>query len=356
MCEVELEEKYRALVQGKTILESTLHANLAEHLNSEIGLGTITSIYTAKEWLRGSFLFQRLQKNPNHYSLGKDDNQTWEERVDDLVLQSVEKLRQTQLIETPADGTRGDELVSTDFGDIMSKLYIRQSTALNKLRRHSDIRFEIKKLDKTADKVFLLIQAVLGGISLNSPEYKSADSQPQLEVFGIFRHVTRIARAIVEVGVFKQLGAQVKYGLELLRCLTAKAWEDRPVVLRQLEQIGEKSIKVLAENGIVSIAQLLNQDALRIETLLNRRPPFGLELLASARELPQHSLTITQVGVTSDAGKSPVEVELSIQCGVDQLSDHQRSKFKKPKGRNEGMTVVLTISSDMELFDYRRIA
>ncbi|KAG6898259.1 hypothetical protein C0992_000704 [Termitomyces sp. T32_za158] len=119
ICETELEQKYRALVQGKTILESTLHTNLAEHLNSEIGLGTITSIPTAKAWLRGSFLFQRLQKNPNHYSLGKDDNQTWEERVDELVLQSVEKLRQTQLVE---NGPRGDELISTDFGDIMSKV------------------------------------------------------------------------------------------------------------------------------------------------------------------------------------------------------------------------------------------
>ncbi|KAG5354056.1 hypothetical protein C0989_009754 [Termitomyces sp. Mn162] len=263
ICETELEQKYRTLVQGKTILESTLHTNLAEHLNSEIGLGTITSISTAKTWLRGSFLFQRLQKNPNHYSLGKDDNQTWEERVDELVLQSVEKLRQTQLV---INGPRSDQLISTDFGDIMSKLYIRQSTmgliltlperltlreiALNKLRKHPDIRFELTRVEKTADKVFLLIQAVLGGISLNTPEYKSADSQPQLEAFGIFRHVSRIARAVVEVGVFKQLGGQVKYGLELLRCLTAKAWEDRPIVLRQLEQIGEKSIKVEPSQSI----------------------------------------------------------------------------------------------------------
>lgn len=118
ICETELEQKYRDLVQGKTILESTLHTNLAEHLNSEIGLGTIRSISTAKAWLRGSFLFQRLQKNPNHYSLGKDDNQSWEERVDELLLQSIEKLRQTQLVE---NGPRGDELISTDFGDIMSK-------------------------------------------------------------------------------------------------------------------------------------------------------------------------------------------------------------------------------------------
>ena len=122
LCEQDLENKYRALVQGKTILESSLHANLSEHLNSEIGLGTITSIASAKEWLRGTFLFQRIRKNPKHYSIGKDDNQTWEDKIEELVTQSVAKLRETRLIE--AGGIEGDngELVSTEYGDIMSKV------------------------------------------------------------------------------------------------------------------------------------------------------------------------------------------------------------------------------------------
>jgi ATP-dependent DNA helicase HFM1/MER3 len=64
-------------------------------------------------------------------------------------------------------------------------------------------------------------------------------------------------KAAVEVAIAKKLGAQIKHGLELyvpyppsdipanmiprIRCLSAKAWEDRPTVLRQVEQIGEKS-------------------------------------------------------------------------------------------------------------------
>jgi ATP-dependent DNA helicase HFM1/MER3 len=48
MCETQLEAKYQAMVQGKTVVESSLHRNLAEHINSEIGLGTITSYDTAK--------------------------------------------------------------------------------------------------------------------------------------------------------------------------------------------------------------------------------------------------------------------------------------------------------------------
>ncbi|KAJ6490475.1 hypothetical protein DFH09DRAFT_1003499 [Mycena vulgaris] len=423
LCETDLETKYRELVQGKTIVESSLHTNLSEHLNSEIGLGTITNMRSAKEWLRSSFLFQRIQKNPAHYALGKDDNQTWEERVDDMVMQSVEKLRETDLIAGAKAGDTSGILTSTEFGDIMSKFYIRQSTMglilalperptlrdildmissseelaetklrssektvvfpfvsvddetelfqlFNKIRKHNDIRFEVKKVEKTSDKINLLIQAVLGGISLNAPEYKTTDSQPSLEAFSVFKHISRIARVVVEVAIVKKRGAQLKYGLELVRCLTAKAWEDRPVVLRQIESIGEKSLKVhllwvivfslskpvlqvLAENGITSIALLRKQETYRIETLLNRRPPFGNEVLASVNELPQYTLAIKEVEVHSNGGKDPVEIELSITCGlaVEQLNP---SKGRKQKGRTQ-MTAILTLTSDSEMVDFRRI-
>lgn len=81
------------------------------------------------------------------------------------------------------------------------------------------------------EHLWLLLKAVLGGISLSNAEYKSADSHPQLEALGIYRHVARIARgvwsyntwypafthfsAVVEVGVVKAFGSQVKHGLEL---------------------------------------------------------------------------------------------------------------------------------------------
>ncbi|KAJ7172122.1 Sec63 Brl domain-containing protein [Mycena filopes] len=393
LCETELENKYRELVQGKTIVESSLHANLSEHLNSEIGLGTITDIRSAKEWLRSSFLFQRVRKNPAHYALGKGENQSWEERVDDMVTQSVEKLRETQLIAGAKAGDTSGVLTSTEFGDIMSKFYIRQSTMglilalperptlrdilemisasdelsesklraseknlYNKLRKHNDIRFEVKKVEKTADKVFILIQSVLGGISLNAPEYKSSDSQPQLEAFSVFKHIARIARVVVEVAIVKKRGAQLKHGLELVRCLTAKAWEDRPVVLRQIESIGEKSLKVLAENGITSLPILLAQQPYRIETLLNRRSPFGHEVLAAVREFPQYTLAIQEIEVHSNGGKDPVEIELSISCGFVAVEPTSGSKGKKARGRTyTQMTAILTVTSDLEMVDFRRI-
>jgi ATP-dependent DNA helicase HFM1/MER3 len=121
MCESQLEAKYKNLAQGTTFLESSLHVNIAEHVNSEIGLGTITDIESAKAWLHGSFFFQRLQRNPKHYAIGKDEQQTWQERLDQMILDSVTELKASKLVETPEGG--GDHLLrSTEYGDVMSKV------------------------------------------------------------------------------------------------------------------------------------------------------------------------------------------------------------------------------------------
>ena len=121
MCESQLEAKYRNLAHGTTLLESSLHINIAEHVNSEIGLGTITDVESAKAWLRNSFLFQRLQRNPKHYAVGKDEQQTWQERLDQMVLDSVTELKASKLVETPEDGEE-HQLRSTEYGDVMSKV------------------------------------------------------------------------------------------------------------------------------------------------------------------------------------------------------------------------------------------
>ncbi|TRM59292.1 Sec63 Brl domain-containing protein [Schizophyllum amplum] len=390
LCEQDLENKYRALLQGTTVLESSLHLNLSEHLNSEIGLGTITNLQTAKGWLKNSFLFQRIQRNPNHYALGKNEDQTWEERMDDLVIQSVVKLKDSELITYEGEAPNIGQLQSTEYGDIMSKFYIRQTTMclilkmpekptlrevletisvadecgdsklrtsekaiLSKINRHNDLRFTIKKVEKTSDKAFLLIQAILGGLPLSSSDFKSGDSQPQLEAFGIFKHIGRISKAVVEVAIARRHGAQLRHGLELSRCFAAKAWEDRPIVFRQIPKIGEKSINVLAEHGITSISKLRKENPIRIEALLNRRPPFGHEIIAAVQEFPHYSISIKELQVHPGGGDSPATVELLVECGV--IEHSQSSNGKKGKIKSSTFTSVLTVTSDDDFIDFRRI-
>lgn len=120
MCEAELELKYKALVQGKTVLESSLHLNLSEHLNSEIGLGTIVDLSSAKHWLHNSFLYQRMQQNPQYYGIVDSDGRATSSG-DYLVIQSVERLKKAALVEV-GDPKTPEKLQSTQYGEIMSKV------------------------------------------------------------------------------------------------------------------------------------------------------------------------------------------------------------------------------------------
>lgn len=123
MCSSDKEQHYKALTSGTTTIESCLHLNLTEHLNSEVGLGTITSLETAKSWLHNSFLFQRLKRNPSHYALGKDQNQTWEQRLDDLVAESVNSLCDADLVTTERNRAgQISALAATELGEIMSRV------------------------------------------------------------------------------------------------------------------------------------------------------------------------------------------------------------------------------------------
>jgi ATP-dependent DNA helicase HFM1/MER3 len=60
------------------------------------------------------------------------------------------------------------------------------------------------------------------------------------------------------------------------------------------------------------------------------------------------------VGVYSNGGKGPVELELSVTCGLA-VEQSNGSKGKKVDGGRTQMTAVLTLTSDSEIVDFRRI-
>ena len=89
--------------------------------------------------------------------------------------------------------------------------------------------------------------------------------------------------------------------------------------------------------------------------LLNRRPPFGHQVLAVVNQFPRYYIEIDELEVTSSDGTSPVEVELSVTCGLGDGSGTESAKSKKSKSKFRDMTLVLTVTSDMDFVDFRKI-
>lgn len=112
-------ERYQSMNTGQQTLESTLHFNLIEHLNSEVTLGTVHNLQSAKAWVLSTFLAVRLKQNPAHYSLdGGEITVDPESQLGNVCERDVKRLQEVSLI------TEGPQITATQYGHIMSKLMI----------------------------------------------------------------------------------------------------------------------------------------------------------------------------------------------------------------------------------------
>ena len=116
--------KYERLVSGEELLESCLHLHLIDHLNAEIGLGTIHDLHTAKRWLRGTFLSVRLSQNPDHYKLDGDAaDLDLDDRIECICKRDLGLLEDSDLISS-VDG----RVQATELGNAMARYYIEFET------------------------------------------------------------------------------------------------------------------------------------------------------------------------------------------------------------------------------------
>jgi ATP-dependent DNA helicase HFM1/MER3 len=119
----EKENHYKKMVSGEEILESSLHLNLVDHLNSEIGLGTVKDMASAKKWLAGTFMFVRLQRNPRHYQLEQQVDQSGtDELLGSICAKDIGLLQGSRLV------SQGSTFRCTEFGDAMARYYVNFHT------------------------------------------------------------------------------------------------------------------------------------------------------------------------------------------------------------------------------------
>ncbi|WVQ77811.1 hypothetical protein IAR50_007501 [Cryptococcus sp. DSM 104548] len=367
MCEKSKVRKYETILRSQTVLESCLHENLTEcKYKQRDCLGTITSVYSAQEWLRNSFFHIRIQQNPRYYALSnakdKPANDSWEEWLDHFVEEALLNLERDGFIERSDD----DGLTPTETGKIMSgcmisygtmcsikemspmstvqdlleilagatefaDLRIRQgeSSFLNKLRDHQEIRFPLgEKVSNYADKVFLMLQVTFGNIILDDIAKKTELSSPIQTLMAIYNHAPRIAKAIVQFALNREYGTAARSALELHRTIIGKAWEDSPTIFRQIPSIGPKSIRVLGQNGISTFEQLLDVESERIQLWLNRNNEFARGIRDQARRMPRFHVSIEEEGMDYDGITNVLNLRINIRPKSRVLS----TEFKGKRG------------------------
>ncbi|KAI8383054.1 hypothetical protein BD560DRAFT_444155 [Blakeslea trispora] len=378
MTTLQMEQKYRSLISGTTNIESRLHENLIEHLVSELCLRTIQDESSALHWLQSTFLYVRVKQNPIHYKLNgfasSPDTILQEMCVKDLTL-----LEENKLIEKSANLT----WKITPYGVAMDSYYIKFPTMLrilqsdvptsiedtlhlicesyeemdiirfntndrpflNSLKNHENLRFPLSKVATVTDKIFILIQCVLGDISL----YSKGNNLAALEAATVIKNVGRIVRCLIDCSVQERHPVRLKFALQLYQSIQTKLWFDTTEIALQIDGIGPQFAKLLAKANITSMSELRQCDPGRIEMILNRKPPFGTKVKKQIDVIPEFYLQVEQSTTKKDV--KGVLVSLHVNLGVN--NPHAVTIRKNRRGHQALFWIE---TSERQLIDFRRIS
>ena len=374
-------DRYRKIVSGQDLLESTLHRNLIEHLNAEIGLGTIFNLESAKRWLASTFLRVRLQKNPDHYQLQEGINL----RDDDAILRQI--CEKDILLLSGADLVQNEgNLKCTELGDAMARYYIKFETMktfgaippkakmseilaalaqaaefldvrmrggeksyYKELNKANEIRFPIKvDVALPSHKVSLILQASLGSVQEPSgPNFDKIHPQYHTDTMVVFSHANRLIRCIIDCQLCMKDAVSAKNALELARSIAARAWDNTPNILKQVQGIGDVYMRKLAAKGVNSIDTLLTTDPQRINLILGKPQPFGQSLLKKLSGFPNLMVSIKETERKLRKGKG---VTLKLKCEVGFLNETTPLQF----GRTQIFVCFLLEDSNGSIIDFRR--
>ncbi|KIW02382.1 uncharacterized protein PV09_06203 [Verruconis gallopava] len=351
--------RYKKMVSGEQVLESCLHEHLIDHINAEIGLGTVNSLASAKRWLSSTFLYVRLGKNPGRYRLdGGDEIGDIDARLENICQRDINTLREHGFVKGE------DKLESTDLGEAMARYCVHFETAkvfsnlprgsklsdilsalamasewkdlrfrgtekssYKEMNKSPQIRFPIPvNLDSPAHKVSLIIQSHLGGVSLPTDEKNVGNGyQYQSDTYFVFQHIRRLIRCIIDFKVADRDSVSLRNALFICRSIGARCWDDSPLQMKQLEKIGVAGVRKLVAAGIESIEALEAVEAHRIESILQRNPPFGHQVLDSARAFPKLRISLNVAG--KPTVKAGYGAKVSIDAEIGFLNETPPSVF-----------------------------
>jgi ATP-dependent DNA helicase HFM1/MER3 len=140
----------------------------------------------------------------------------------------------------------------------------------------------------------LIIQAALGGADLPRIGDNASDTSSQLQVDqnAIFLCANRLLKCLIDFAGIREDAAFTRNALMLYRSISAQAWDDGPMQLRQITGIGIASVRKLAMAGIGSINALEHAEPHRIENALHKCTPFGLKLQAELKSFPKLRISL----------------------------------------------------------------
>ncbi|KAH6771509.1 DNA helicase ROCK-N-ROLLERS [Perilla frutescens var. hirtella] len=340
---------YENLLGGCEMVESQLLPCVTEHLTAEIVQSTVSDITRVIEWMKCSYLYVRMKKNPENYSIKGLSCNRIEKHLQEICVQKVNELSKYQMVWTDEDGFL---LKPLEPGRLMTKYYLKFDTMkhiiqaptncsieetlrtickaeeiawiqlrrnekklLNDINNDKDgrLHFHIlddkgkrkKRIQTREEKIFVLVNDCLTGDPVVRDLSMTQDTN------SICSNGSRIAKCMKEYFLYKKSYKGALNSTLLTKCLYQKLWDDSPYLLKQLPGIGMVTAKALHSMGVTSFDTLSEADPRKIEMATGRKYPFGNHIKESLLSLPPKiEMTVAEPEVQR-TGKSKLLITLT---------------------------------------------
>ncbi|KAM6936460.1 activating signal cointegrator 1 complex subunit 3 isoform 1-T1 [Lycodopsis pacificus] len=246
---------YLTLLTQQNPIESQFLDSLADNLNAEIALGTVTNVEEAVKWLSYTYLYVRMRANPLAYGINHKAYQmdpSLELYRKELVVESGRKLDKARMIRFEE---RTGYYASTDMGRTASHFYIRYNTIetfnelFNSQRTEADILSIVSKAEefdqlKVRDEEMEELEQLLcnycelpaaGGVENGYGKInvllQTYISRGEVDSFSLIsdlsyvaQNAARIVRALFEIALRKRWPAMTYRLLTLCKMIDKRLW------------------------------------------------------------------------------------------------------------------------------------
>ncbi|KAK9299813.1 hypothetical protein QLX08_007269 [Tetragonisca angustula] len=326
---------YLSLLNQQLPIESQLISKMSDMLNAEIVLGTIQNIRDAVTWLGYTYLYIRMLRCPNLYSISQDklkEDPLLELHRADLIHSSAVGLDRSGLIKYDR---KSGNFQATELGRIASHYYCTHETmaiynqllkrtlseielfrvfSLSSEFKHINVREEEKlELQKLMERVPIPVKESIEEASAKVNVLLQAYiSQLKLEGFALMsdmvfvtQSASRLMRAIFEIVLFRGWAQLADKCLSLCKMIDRRMWQSMSP-LRQFRKMPEEIVKKIEKKNF-PWERLYDLGPNEIGELI-RVPKLGKTIHKYIHQFPKLELSTHIQPIT----RSTLRVELTI--------------------------------------------
>ncbi|XP_008811841.2 DExH-box ATP-dependent RNA helicase DExH12-like [Phoenix dactylifera] len=278
LCHAPRKEYYKKFLYEAFPVESHLHHFLHDHLNAEVVVGVMENKQDAVDYLTWTFMYRRLNKNPNYYNLQGVSHRHLSDHLSELVENALNDLESSKCVAVEEDMY----LKPLNLGLIASYYYISYTTIE---------RFSSSLTPKTKMKGLLEILA-------SASEYAQLPIRPGEEE--LIRKLINHQRFSFENP--KCTDPHVKANALLQahfsrHTVVGNLAADQREVLLSAHRLLQAMVDVISSNGWLSLAlsamevsQMVTQGMWERDSMLLQLPHFTKELAKRCQENPGRSI------------------------------------------------------------------